>query len=604
MESVHGKVIFLEHLPDIQFEKSTRGVLLLIFANGDAFFFPLEDEPEKNKEFGKNGKGIQESRLNLLPHYKVFTFPFYPEPGGTGSFYEPKRIVLSPDKTHLLLTGVLLRNLNCLAVYQIHDNPEYQEYFKIVYYDLNSTYIDACFIPDSLGLVAVLSKYPSLLFLIQFPWKEQLNNSRNHAYALVGENEIYKVVDTNPRVGGPIQIIGPALGVWNQPFRISHVAANIVCSDCFEDEESDVFDLITWNDFGCGEYVLWKLKRGKAGGVLGGSLKFEWYPRLLISKFFDKQWAEAEETPKVFIEEMQFSCSPVDNRILVLMRRVNFKGQNNGIGLYMVTPEGKAVEYKTSTEGRKGGNGEEENRLLNELCWYKVTDSLDVKEISCVKWTNSFLLGNHMGCAVVVKGVGLYELYENYFGSTFQSLNDGFAKNISNFVQVGQNKRYWVSSQGTLRYMEGSNKSFLPNFEWEEVVTKTSDLNNIIRLRKIGYFSQDLRQEMQPLVETLMNTKHDKKNKKNEKPEDLNGKQTITGTGDIESFYCLHLYKCWYCNQVLLKPLQCSGCLCVVYCSKACQAQHWKEEHKFVCLKIYESLLAAYVSKDSLQDGH
>jgi hypothetical protein len=44
----------------------------------------------------------------------------------------------------------------------------------------------------------------------------------------------------------------------------------------------------------------------------------------------------------------------------------------------------------------------------------------------------------------------------------------------------------------------------------------------------------------------------------------------------------LHLYRCWQCKRVLLKPLQCANCMLVAYCSKECQLAHW-QTHKAWC---------------------
>ena len=39
-----GKTLLFEHLPYIRFGGSMQGVLFLIFANGDAYFYPLNDK--------------------------------------------------------------------------------------------------------------------------------------------------------------------------------------------------------------------------------------------------------------------------------------------------------------------------------------------------------------------------------------------------------------------------------------------------------------------------------------------------------------------------------------------------------------------------------
>jgi hypothetical protein len=42
----------------------------------------------------------------------------------------------------------------------------------------------------------------------------------------------------------------------------------------------------------------------------------------------------------------------------------------------------------------------------------------------------------------------------------------------------------------------------------------------------------------------------------------------LHGEGDQSKLCGLHLYRCWNCRKVLLKPLQCARCRSVVYCSK------------------------------------
>lgn len=39
-----GKTLLFEHLPYIRFGGSMQGVLFLIFANGEAYFYPLNDK--------------------------------------------------------------------------------------------------------------------------------------------------------------------------------------------------------------------------------------------------------------------------------------------------------------------------------------------------------------------------------------------------------------------------------------------------------------------------------------------------------------------------------------------------------------------------------
>ncbi len=61
------------------------------------------------------------------------------------------------------------------------------------------------------------------------------------------------------------------------------------------------------------------------------------------------------------------------------------------------------------------------------------------------------------------------------------------------------------------------------------------------------------------------------------------------GEGTAEQFYGLHLYRCWYCKRVLLKPLQCGQCQSIAYCSKECQRAHW-HVHRSACADVRDKL--------------
>lgn len=43
-----GRALLLEHLPDIKFRQSIQGVLFIVFSNGEAFFYPLNDQSKGN----------------------------------------------------------------------------------------------------------------------------------------------------------------------------------------------------------------------------------------------------------------------------------------------------------------------------------------------------------------------------------------------------------------------------------------------------------------------------------------------------------------------------------------------------------------------------
>jgi len=225
-----GRALFLEHLPEVHFQKSIKGVLLIIFSNGEAFFYPLNEQTlnvsagakliSKETTGGKSsGSTFLSSSSSVssadnkysvfdvphslnVEHYRVFSFPFAVETS-LKNFISPKKILLSPNKRLLMMIGVLHRGQNCLVVYVFLlflpsdiSNPftfssftrfiailyfglyRYEiseptstrkEYFKPVFYDITLMFIDACFAPDSKSIVFIPARYPSLLFMLTLP---------------------------------------------------------------------------------------------------------------------------------------------------------------------------------------------------------------------------------------------------------------------------------------------------------------------------------------------------------------------------------------------------------------------------------------------------
>lgn len=47
-----GRALLMEHLPDIRFRQSAQGVLFIIFSNGDAYFYPLNEQTKGNTVSG------------------------------------------------------------------------------------------------------------------------------------------------------------------------------------------------------------------------------------------------------------------------------------------------------------------------------------------------------------------------------------------------------------------------------------------------------------------------------------------------------------------------------------------------------------------------
>jgi len=303
--------------------------------------------------------------------------------------------------------------------------------------------------------------------------------------------------------------------------------------------EIDYYHFVTWNDEGLGEYCLWRLcKDGK----------FEYSTRCVVHKW-EKSWLEKEDSPRNFILDMQFS-SREGKLSFVVRKENNPKKSENGIGLQMLKLEPQSEEKDLKI-------------------WYQVVESFE--QISCVKWTNTLLLGTAQAAAIFVKGRGLYELVDCCFGSEFQAFYDTLKEECCNFVQVGRYRRFWISVNGTLRVMVVQPQMPSNHPEWNELFKPANAgilINMKILGRRIGYSINDLSKD-QPNVATSGQRKGSTKKSGDSSP------PLKLGEGKYERYCGFHLYRCWACKRPLLKPLGCSRCLTVVYCSKVCQQNDW-----------------------------
>ncbi|ELR23589.1 MYND finger domain containing protein [Acanthamoeba castellanii str. Neff] len=652
-----GKTLLFEHLPYIRFGGSIQGVLFLVFANGEAYFYPLNDktkgdspnsakmitleqsgrkfvrQADARSDASKPARGndkyfVYDVALNLSPEFKVFTFAFphgkgsaasssssssggkgAGKAGGRGASSDlarqpPRKILLSPNKRLLLMHGALHKGQNSLLVYQImEDTPPY---FRLIFYDMSFTFLDACFSPDSKSLVTIPSRYPCFIFLLNLNFvlgrvrnqhasssaaaqaratteatqgNGTIDIASSFAFDAAAESDTVtmKKISFDPRVVGPLAIIGPATGAFDQPLKMAHISSsnNIRAAPV----NPKPFHFVTWNDEGTGEYCLWTIIANRKEKE---TIQFEWYPRLLYPKIRDSAWLEDSHTPKNFILDIQFSTKE-GGKLLILLRRENYgKPSLNGIGIQMV---------KLSSKRPMGE--EPADKLTKKICWYQCTESLDRKDVLALKWTNTLLLGNNNSGAIVIEGKGLFELVDYYFASSFQTLYDEFVHNVCNFIQVGRYHRFWTDVDGKLNVMVVTPQQTSIHPEWRELFDQSSQaiqqqfLNMRHLGRRIGYFITDIRKEdTGDDLEKIHARERGTKGKAIvDKPGTTgNGEEAASssGSGNIDAFFGMHLYRCWNCKRTLLKPLQCSRCQSVVYCSRTCQRDDWAK-HKVAC---------------------
>jgi len=263
--------------------------------------------------------------------------------------------------------------------------------------------------------------------------------------------------------------------------------------------------------------------------------------------------------------------------LLLLVKRLNYnRKRDNGIGLQMAALD---FPISTATSGTPVGSGVYDTKLIDTF--YQVTEDTNAKEVLCVKWTQTLLLGTTLAAAVVIRGKGLFELVDYRYASAFQGLYDSFVEQACNFIQVGRFHRFWLNCVGALRVMVVTPQTMCTHPEWSEIFTsgRAEMLNMRVLGRRIGYFINQI--EDSNTLETVYAKKGVKKDKIAEVTSSTLLK--VGSSGIVERFCGLHLYRCWFCKKPLLKPLQCGRCRSVVYCSKICQNADWVS-HNIKCL--------------------
>eukprot|EP01112_Ceratiomyxa_fruticulosa_P011072 TRINITY_DN2979_c0_g1_i1.p1 TRINITY_DN2979_c0_g1~~TRINITY_DN2979_c0_g1_i1.p1 ORF type:complete len:684 (+),score=109.95 TRINITY_DN2979_c0_g1_i1:105-2156(+) len=627
-----GRALLFEHLPELRFRQCV-GVLFVVFASGDAFFYPLNDHTKGNlaasakpltsdapqKKFGKsnlekydpnakptittsrdsNKPSTYDVTLSLSPDiYRVHTFDF-PLMDDGKSFITPRKILLSPDKQLLMIIGVIHKGNTSLVIYRIYDDDG-SDCFKVVYNDMSFTFIDACFSPDSRSIVAILSRYPSFIFIMNLPLDQvptltnastssapstSSNGSSKTSYLPNGKSTFsqspspHKTISFEPRKIGPMTILGPAFGVHKQPLRMTRISNNYSLKD-----DSELFHYVTWNSEGWGEYCLWRVTHEE------GAVKFEFVPRLVLPILPDRDWLDSDSTPKSFIVDIQFSPPPNCTNILLVIKRDKYpKQSNNGIGLQVVTALYNSIPIDPSNPPPHPHPTHYSSDKL-ETCWYQLSEEGELSDILCCKWSEPLLLGVTKSAAVIIKSKGLFELVDHYYGSSFQNLYEMFVKTVCSFVQVGPYHRFWLDQSGTLRVIIVTPQVESPHPEWKDLFqcSQTDILNMRILGRRVGYFINNVLKESQSLGTDLFLPKKPPRKGQSTASDtsssSVGGKYfDTTGVGLADMLVGLHLYRCWQCQRILLKPLECSACKSVVYCSRECQKDNWRV-HKTQCI--------------------
>jgi len=138
--------------------------------------------------------------------------------------------------------------------------------------------VDACFFCDSKSLLIIPSKFPSFILMIKLPLISSKAQNPDSASFLDTQRNSKQLINYEARKFGPISIIGPGVGVFGQPLKMTHIASN------FQSNSEKNVHFVTWHDDGRGEYCLWKLLWSKTNEKSSIIAKFESCPKLLVPR--------------------------------------------------------------------------------------------------------------------------------------------------------------------------------------------------------------------------------------------------------------------------------------------------------------------------------
>ena len=239
--------------------------------------------------------------------------------------------------------------------------------------------------------------------------------------------------------------------------------------------------------------------------------EFLYYPRLLFP-VQDKEWMLGADSPKNLIYDMVF-CGTFEGtekdykrgKIMVLMKRKEYgKGNGDGTGLLVLDCAQVIREGGTDQPQHILSKGQRGSKKKSTVLWYQVGDtSISRRDVMCVKWTKTLLLGSKCAAAVLLKGKGLFELVDRQYASAFQSLQEDFVRGASNFCQVGRFCRFWADDHGGLRALMANPPVTAIHPEWSDLFLEAHvPILWSLRVlgRRLGYFICDITKDMDPVA--------------------------------------------------------------------------------------------------------
>lgn len=145
-------------------------------------------------------------------------------------------------------------------------------------------------------MAVIPTRYPSFIILIALPISI-IQPKRTKAEPIFvtptlptqdSSAQKQKLISFEARRAGPMMILGPAKGVFGQSLIMTHIAANQFAY-INNTMPEDYYHFVTWNDESVGEYCLWRMAKVEKDSKTS---KFEWFPKLIVPKVYDRAWLE------------------------------------------------------------------------------------------------------------------------------------------------------------------------------------------------------------------------------------------------------------------------------------------------------------------------
>jgi hypothetical protein len=311
------------------------------------------------------------------------------------------------------------------------------------------------------------------------------------------------------------------------------------------------YHLATWGDECDGSFCLWSVWSSDANGASAVPL-FRVYPQMLVPSVRNAAWLDDPTTPKNSICMMKFSRTTPE--LLAVVRRENYRrAQDNGIALQTIRlddPDGIVMGV---------------SRIVSSA-------QSSAQAILQATWTLPMLLGTQPCAAVVVEDNGVCEINQQVYGAQFLERHEFFHNSVRCIAQVDRYRRLWLDKHGRLRMLHIEPRQAVPQaHSWGAMFDFGSNDNLPLRLlaAKIGYAIKDHREDASVSLSAKLEAIYTRSVKKAVLSSEPIAPSAVQ---QGEAFECVHLYRCFNCGEVLLRPLVCS-CGTAAFCGRVCQSR-------------------------------